>query len=180
MPGVVAPEPALHRVLGQHHVDGKVLADVAQEFEVAERPDPVEVVDAARRRSGRRRNRGTAASASRMPATLRSQLVDARAGCAPRSCRWGRRSCRSRRRRRRSAGAPPAETAAASSAATSCRRAGCRPSDRSRRRASAASASSHADKPGIIGRLMNQAAPAEIVEKHCGLRIADCGCGSAN
>ena len=46
--GVGAFQAAFYRVLGQHHVDREVLADVAQEIEIAEPAHPVEVVDQQR------------------------------------------------------------------------------------------------------------------------------------
>jgi len=45
---VAAFEPASDRIFGQHHVDRKVLADVAQEFEVSEFFHPIEIVDQPR------------------------------------------------------------------------------------------------------------------------------------
>ena len=53
MPGVAALQPAFDRILGQHHVDRKVLADVAQEIEIAEAAHPVVVVHQQGRRSAR-------------------------------------------------------------------------------------------------------------------------------
>ena len=42
--GVAPIEPAADRILRQHNVDGKVLADVAEEFQVAELSHPIVVV----------------------------------------------------------------------------------------------------------------------------------------
>ena len=42
--GVFATETAFHRVLRHHHIDRKVLTDVAEEFEVAKLAHPIEVV----------------------------------------------------------------------------------------------------------------------------------------
>ncbi len=43
--GVGPFQPRLDRIFGQHDIDGKMLADVAQEFEVAEAAHPIVVVD---------------------------------------------------------------------------------------------------------------------------------------
>ena len=108
-------EAAFDRVFGQHHVDGKVLADVAEEFEVAERADPIEVVDELRGIRGASKSRKRRIC-SCMPATLRSRS-SFESRLRSDSCRWGRRSCRSRRRRRRSACGRQVGTVAASAAA---------------------------------------------------------------
>ena len=95
---VLALEPAAHRLLLQHVVDGEVLAGVAQERQQVDRRQPVGVVDDARGiargveiekplellRGCRRRSRRSAR---------------ATAACAPATCRWDRRSSRCRRRR---------------------------------------------------------------------------------
>ena len=60
-----ALEPDLDGVLGEHVRDREVLADVAQEVEQAERPEPVEVVDHQRAARRRRRSRGIARAAPR-------------------------------------------------------------------------------------------------------------------
>src|SRR5262245_58079951 len=41
----VAVEAALHRVFGQHHVDRKMLADVAEETEIRKAPHPIVIVE---------------------------------------------------------------------------------------------------------------------------------------
>ena len=41
---LLALEPQLHRIEGEHPVDGKVAADVAQEVDVIERVEPVGIV----------------------------------------------------------------------------------------------------------------------------------------
>ena len=40
-----ALQAAFDRVFGEHYVHGKMFADVAEEFEIAERADPIEIVD---------------------------------------------------------------------------------------------------------------------------------------
>ena len=103
---VVALEAALHRFLRHHVVDGEVLADVAQEVEEADRPQPVDVVATSARRST---TPGEVEKALELAAdALRRFLPPARgsAGCAPGSCRSDRRSARCRRRPARSARCP--------------------------------------------------------------------------
>ncbi len=132
MPAVGALQPVSDRILGEHHVDRKILADVAEEIQKTEFADPVEVVDQRGERAVEIEK--AAATAARGRRYWRPALR-ARTDCAPRSCRSDRRSCPWPLRRRRSGDARPFETAAESSRPSGGRRGGCRPTDRSRRRA---------------------------------------------
>ena len=83
MPLLALFEARAHRLLAEHHVDAEVLADVAQEVEIAEAREPVGVVDElraacaeieeARELCAQRRRR--CAADLRVESSLRSSLL---------------------------------------------------------------------------------------------------------
>ena len=171
-----ALQAAFDRIFGEHHVDGEMLADVAQEFQVAERAHPVEVVHEHGGVRRRRRNPGSGASGQpcrRRCAGARRERAD----CALRFCRWGRRSCRSPRRRARLAYARRVGSGGASRAARGCRRAGCRRWGRSRRRACAASLSQVVicgAVASVVWWIRPRQESSSIMSLHCVLAISTC------
>ena len=103
---VVPLDPGPDRVLGQHRVDGDVLADVAEELEDAHRLGPGAVVDQPGLR-GPGLEVEEPLELGRDRGEVGGELLELEEGPLRRTAARGRRSCRSRRRPARSGGARP-------------------------------------------------------------------------
>ena len=108
---LLALEPQLHRIEGQHAVDGEVRAEVAQERDVAELVQPLVIVDQQRAAGAEVEKLGERALDA---ALVGVDLLLGRAAAGSRPCPTGRRPWSCRRRPARSAGGRSAAGGAAS------------------------------------------------------------------